>query len=136
MSDDPNDPLKERLEALKKAKPAGPPAKEDPAERDQLVILASRIEAQAQALLEERKRGAAASREQAERWTDSLKAQTKLLIQAVRGDLHAAQTQHEKALQQWAARLEELAAFNRMLGTGLFFMVALFFGLLAWEMLR
>ena len=124
----------ERIARLKEAK--AKPTKEDPAERDQLVVLASRILAEAKALREERKRGEAASREQAEQWQHRLKHYASQTIQALRGDLQKLQAEHQQALDQCAARLEELAAVNRMLGKGLLFLAACFLAMLAWEFFR
>lgn len=124
----------DRIARLKEAK--AKPTKEDPAERDQLVVLASRILAEAEALREERKRGEAASRQQAEQWQHGLKHYATQTVQTLRGDLQKLQAEHQQALEPCAARLEELAAVNRMLGKSLLLLTAILMAMLAWELFR
>lgn len=124
----------DRIAKLKEAK--AKPTRENPEERDQLVVLSSRILAEAEAIHQERKCGEAASREQAEQWQHSLKHYATQTIQALRGDMQKLQAENEQALEQWAARLEDLAAVNRMLGKGLLFLSIILMAMFASELFQ
>lgn len=121
----------DRIARLKEAK--AKPTREDPAERDQLVVLANRILVEAEALREGRKRGEAASREQAEQWQHSLKQYASQIIQALRGDLEKVQAEHQQAVQQWGQRFTELESTNRLLAKGLLLLGSMLMALFGWE---
>ena len=129
--------VEDRIARLKqaKAKPTSTPTtEEDPAEREQLIVLASRIEAEAVALQEERRRGQAAAREQAERLEHLTKAQGKQLLQGFKQDFDALQSEQQKAFHYWSERLEEATATNRILAKSLILLAAILLGLFAWEL--
>ena len=106
-----NSTVKDRIAALKEAKAKPNPTTEDLAEREQLIVLASRIEAEAVALHEERKRGHAATREQAESLEHALKSQGLRLTQSIKQDLTKIQTEHQKAFEYWSEHLARTAPF-------------------------
>ena len=129
------DTVEDRIAKLKQAqaKPSTPEP-EDPAEREQLTVLASRIETEAVALQEERRRGQAAAREQAERLEHLVKAQGKQLVQGFKQDFDALQSEQQKAFHYWSERLEEATATNRILAKALIILAVSLLALFAWEL--
>ena len=132
------DPLKERLDALAKktAKPSGAAAspKADPEERDQLIVLASRIQADAQALREVHKEEQARLRQALDGLSQSVKSQGTDFKQVLKSSLREVDHDHQKSLHHWADRLEELTATNRILFKLLLAFTGILFSLLAWEL--
>lgn len=133
MSDEPS-PLEDRLDAIKE--PEVEASHHNPAERDMLIVQASRIEAQAVAIQEAQERGEAASRQRLKELEQLFASKHDALIKGVREAFHRANEHQAQAFEQWGQRLTELESTNRLLAKVILGMTMFIMALLGWEFFR
>ncbi len=127
---------KKKIKAAPKAKPSTATPPDDLAEREQLIVLASRIEAGAVALEEAQQRGEDAHRKRLAELEHLFNGRHEKLIAGVRDAFTRAEQQQASAFNQWGQRLTELESTNRLLAKIILAMGGFLMALLAWEFLR
>ena len=133
-----DDPLAQKLDAFKKKPKAAPKAAppDDLAEREQLILLASRIETAGSDLLDAQQRGEDAARQRLQELEHVFNGRHDKLIAGVQDAFHHAEQQQANAFTQWGQRLTELESTNRLLAKFILGMAVFIMALLAWEFLQ
>ena len=117
-------------------KPADTPDTPDTPERDQLVVLAAELRAEATDMTTAMRRFAEQQLEAGRQLEGQLKGINSRAVQIMRQDVEKLQAEQQKAFSYWSDRLEEATATNRILAKFLMGTIVVLLALLAWEVLR
>lgn len=127
-----NTETQDRIAKLKE--PITKAIKDDPAERDQLVVLASRILAEAESTRQERRLGEAALHGHAEQWQNTLKHYATQIVEFNQRNVANGKAELRKSIEQCTEKVEDVSTTNRIFGKSLLIIAIVLVALQAWEL--